>query len=114
MTEKVIGEIRFIETEDGFRIEVKGDKEQLKEMGWGPGMMRPRSKGMGRGRKRFWREWRRGRKHGFGPPHAGHAGHAHRAHHGCGSTHAGAKPWWGWEEGESEQSAGYEKPPKSV
>ena len=33
MTEKVIGEIRFIETDDGFRIEVKGDKEQMREMG---------------------------------------------------------------------------------
>lgn len=38
MSEKVLQEIRFIETNDGFRIEAKGDKEQLKAMGLGPGM----------------------------------------------------------------------------
>jgi hypothetical protein len=48
MTEKVIQEIRFIETDDGFRIEAKGDKEQLKAMGFGPGMF---SMGRGFGRK---------------------------------------------------------------
>jgi hypothetical protein len=30
MEEKVIHEVRVIETEDGFRIEIKGDKEQIK------------------------------------------------------------------------------------
>jgi hypothetical protein len=29
--EKVIQEFRVIETDDGFRIEIKGDKEQLRE-----------------------------------------------------------------------------------
>jgi hypothetical protein len=29
--EKVIQEFRIIETEDGFRIEIKGDKERLRE-----------------------------------------------------------------------------------
>ncbi len=29
--EKVIQEFRIIETDDGFRIEIKGDKEQLRE-----------------------------------------------------------------------------------
>jgi len=29
--EKVIQEFRVIETEDGFRIEIKGDKEKMKE-----------------------------------------------------------------------------------
>jgi hypothetical protein len=28
--EKIINELRVIETDDGFRIEVKGDKEQIK------------------------------------------------------------------------------------
>jgi hypothetical protein len=36
--EKVIHEVRIIETEDGFRIEIKGDKERLREMGIGKGM----------------------------------------------------------------------------
>ena len=109
MTEKVVGEIRFIETDDGFRIEMKGDKERLKEMGWGPGMMGLRGKGMGRGRKRFWHEMRRGHEHG--------PGHRHGPGHGCGPGHAGTGgpwSWWGREEHESEQSGGYEKPPKNV
>jgi len=38
MSEKVIHEVRFIETDDGFRIEVKGDKERIRKMGFGPGM----------------------------------------------------------------------------
>jgi hypothetical protein len=28
--EKVVNELRVIETDDGFRIEIKGDKEQIK------------------------------------------------------------------------------------
>jgi hypothetical protein len=39
MPERVIHEVRFVETDDGFRIEVKGDKECIREMGFGPGMM---------------------------------------------------------------------------
>jgi hypothetical protein len=41
--EKVIQEFRIIETDDGFRIEIKGDKEQLRDFvmnmdprRWGP------------------------------------------------------------------------------
>jgi len=30
--EKVIGELKIVETEDGYRIEIKGDKEKMKEM----------------------------------------------------------------------------------
>jgi hypothetical protein len=30
MMEKIINEFRVIETDDGFRIEIKGDKEKLK------------------------------------------------------------------------------------
>ena len=33
MEEKVLFELRVIETEDGYRIEVKGDKERLKQEG---------------------------------------------------------------------------------
>jgi hypothetical protein len=39
VTEKVLHEVRFIETDDGFRIEVKGDKERIRQMGFGPGLM---------------------------------------------------------------------------
>jgi len=67
MTEKVLHEVRFIETDDGFRVEIKGDKEQLKKMGmmhfgkkgFGPGMFF----GRGPGKRGFW-----GRGHGYGPP----------------------------------------------
>ena len=61
MTEKVLHEVRFIETDDGFRIEVKGDKERMRELGCGPGMM-----GFG---PRFRRRMRRARRWGpgFGP-----------------------------------------------
>jgi hypothetical protein len=36
--EKVINEFRVIETDDGFRIEIKGDKEAIRRMlrGFGP------------------------------------------------------------------------------
>jgi len=30
--EKVIKEFKIVETEDGYRIEIKGDKEKMKEM----------------------------------------------------------------------------------
>ena len=67
--EKVIQEFRIIETDDGFRIEIKGDKDQLREWvmnldprrwgshrgpGWGFPFFAP---WMGRGK----------RGHGFGP-----------------------------------------------
>jgi hypothetical protein len=103
MTEKVVGEIRFIETDDGFRIELKGDKGRLKEMGWGPSMMGPRGMGHGRGRKRFWRKMQHGHQHGPG--------------HGCGpgpGMTGGPWFWWGREEDKFEESDEYEKPPKDV
>jgi len=66
MADKVIHELRIVETDDGFRIEVKGDKERLKEMGFGhgfgPGMAHD---WMHRGRRGGGR--RRGSGHGFGP-----------------------------------------------
>ena len=41
MADKVIHEVKFIETDDGYRVEINGDKEQLKKMfdkgrGFGP------------------------------------------------------------------------------
>lgn len=99
MAEKVIGEIRFIETDDGFRVEVKGDKERLRQMGWSPGM------GFGPG-KRFWRKkW-----------HGGRHGHGHR--HG----HHGPPPpgidfdlwgWWDWWSDELDEDED-DMPPKGV
>ncbi len=62
MAEKVIHEIRIIETDDGFRIEIKGDKEAIKKMGFGPFAKGGFGPGMffGRGRGKFW--------HRHGPP----------------------------------------------
>jgi hypothetical protein len=50
MDEKVLYEIRYVETEDGFRIEAKGNKKGLRRMGYGPKAIL--SRGGGRGRKR--------------------------------------------------------------
>jgi len=51
MAEKLIHEYKLIETEDGYRIEIKGDKEQIKR--W--------MEGGGRHRGRGWRS------RGYGP-----------------------------------------------
>jgi hypothetical protein len=32
--EKVIGEFKIVETEEGYRIEIKGDKEMLSGLRW--------------------------------------------------------------------------------
>ena len=72
MADKVISEFRVIETEDGYRIEIKGDKEQMKKWfehrgGFGPGM------GFGR------HGWGHGPGRGFGSffgrHHHGPGGH---------------------------------------
>lgn len=97
MSEKVISEIRFVETDDGFRIEFKGDKERWREMGFGPGS---------------WR-WGPGRRHDHGPQHGyGHHRHHWRGHHkhgrqgqGCGP---GFEPWAWWGQWGEEP----EEPPK--
>ena len=94
MTEKVIHEVRFIETEDGFRIEVKGDKERIRQIGFGPGMM-----GFGPGMCRHRRHGRHGRR-------------MHRHGHGFAS-------WGGWwddseEDDDDEFAAGPEKSPKEA
>jgi hypothetical protein len=65
MADKILHEIRFIETDDGYRIEIKGDKEQIKKMGFGHLM------GVGH-RMRHWRRprrtWRHRRGYGYAPP----------------------------------------------
>lgn len=39
--EKIINEVRVIETDDGFRIEIKGDKEKIKDFMSSLGKHRP-------------------------------------------------------------------------
>ncbi len=87
MAEKIIHEVQVIETDAGYRIEIKGDKEQLRKMGFIPKM-------------HF------GPKMGFWQPH-GHHGrpHHHRhhkphrgeqRHHKCGPEFMeyDLGPWW--------------------
>ena len=70
MSEKVIREIKIIETDEGFRIEMNGDKEQLRKMlfeGGKPFFMpfgHERGRGFG----------------GFGHRHEQHE-HEHHGHH---------------------------------
>ncbi len=79
MAEKVIHEVRITETDDGYRIEIKGDKERLKEMGFGRGFPFPGMFGMG--------------GHGpFGRHHHGPFGHGFP----FGRRHG--PPWWHEEE----------------
>jgi hypothetical protein len=101
MAEKVIHEVRFIETDDGFRIEVKGDKERLKEMGFGPGMM-GFGHGMGFGPRMIFKRHRHGR-HGHG--------HRRRRRFGPGF---GPWAWWNdWFE-QSDEDETEEMPPKDA
>lgn len=92
MADKVIHEFRFIETDDGFRIEFKGDKEKMRKMGFGPGMGRHFSCGgiFGQGWNpgmHFWRHKKsKQRGPGFGPPWT----------------------WWDWDEEEESE------PPKKA
>ena len=71
MAEKVIQEVRIVETDDGFRIEIKGDKERLRQMGIGKGMF------------------------GFGGM-GGHGPFGHRGPRGFGFPfgRGGRGPWW--------------------
>ena len=62
MDEKIIHELRIIETEDGFRIEIKGDKERLREMGFGKGFPFGLGRMMGHG------PFGHHGRHGFGFP----------------------------------------------
>jgi hypothetical protein len=71
MEDKVIHEVRVIETDDGFRIEVKGDKERIRKMGFEHGFGHGFGPGMGfRRRRRHFRRhggMRRGFHPGYGP-----------------------------------------------
>jgi hypothetical protein len=63
--EKIHYEIRFVETDDGYRLEAAGDKHALNRMGIGPNMLnrsRKRGHGPARGRRG---PGRRGRGRGF-------------------------------------------------
>ncbi len=66
MSEKVLYEVRFIETEDGIRIEMKGDKERWREKAseW-------RKRHEERQDWRAWKRWERRFRHpwffGCGP-----------------------------------------------
>ncbi len=67
--DKIIHEFKIIETDDGFRIEIKGDKERIREMGLfrmmkGFGRMKGGPGWPGHKGHRFQRRWR---KYGFGP-----------------------------------------------
>ena len=72
--EKVLHEVRIVETEDGFRIEIKGDKERLKEMfskgfpfsGMGGGFGGPFGRGFGPGRHGHHGPFGWGRRGGWG------------------------------------------------
>jgi hypothetical protein len=57
--ERVINEFRVIETDDGYRIEIKGDKDKLKDLFMGAKRWHRRSRGFG------WRPF------GFGGMHWG-------------------------------------------
>ena len=56
MSEKVIYELRLIETEDGLRIEMKGDKERMRDFARGHGMR-------GFGRHDGWKKWAQHGRH---------------------------------------------------
>lgn len=93
MAEKVIHEVRIIETDDGFRIEIKGDKEHLRQMGFGKDWEQFGPGRMGRG------PWGRGSWGHHGPRGFGFPFGHHR--HG---------PWGWWTEEEEEGKAKPESP----
>lgn len=73
MADKILHQITFIETDDGFRVEIKGDKEKIRESGFGPRMAGRLFGGFGS------RMGRRGRGR-----HRHHHGHSHGYGHGRG------------------------------
>lgn len=97
MAEKILHEIRLVETDDGYRLEVKGDKERLKEMGFDPRMA-----GLGGGMMGF------GPRMFFGRHRRGHRGHRRRGRFGHGH---GPRGWWNrWDE-EADEGEAPEKAP---
>jgi hypothetical protein len=108
MSEKIIHQITITETDDGYRIEIKGDKEKLRAMGFGRGFG-----GFGPGMM-F-----RGMRPGFGGRPGPHGFHGHHGHHGDHGDfgHRGPGGWgrrgWGaqWRErseAQQEQEATHE------
>lgn len=91
MSEKIIHEVKLIETETGYRLEINGDKERIKQMGFGPGMF-------------GFSPWMK--RHGRRSRHLRHHGRHHGHHRG---------PWgWKWgEAGHEEEQAG-DEPIKSA
>lgn len=83
MSNEVIHEIRVIETEDGYTIEMKGDKEALREMIFSAQGLNLYGKRMGGGA--------RGRRHN-GEKH-GHRGHREHGHHQKTKRHFGRGEW---------------------
>jgi len=63
MDEKVHYEIKFVETEEGYRLEATGDKKALNRLGIGPNMVGRKRRGGHRGRK-DWARARHARKAG--------------------------------------------------
>ncbi len=104
MVEKILHEVRFIETDEGFRIEVNGDKEKLRKMRFGPGMMgfNPGMMGFGPMRKRRHHK-RHGKHHVHGHHCHGRHGHDSEEHeHGHDRRRRrgrgfGASIWGPWE-----------------
>lgn len=95
MNEKVTHEIRIIETEDGFRVELKGDKEELRRLmfGGGWGNLRQFFGNFGFGPRGF-------NPRGFGRPGFGHHQHGpnheerEMPRHGRKRHHYDLGPWW--------------------
>ncbi|MDX1412004.1 MAG: hypothetical protein R3351_07585 [Nitrospirales bacterium] len=104
MADKVIHEVRFVETDDGFRIEVKGDKERMRQMGWDSERMAEMGAqfmGSPFGWGPAMRQWRRmwqgespGGKHAYGQPGFGPWG------------------WWNWWFEDEDETAEAAQPPK--
>ena len=97
MADKVLGQISFIETDDGFRVEIKGDKERIRKMGFPPDAEAWREMGFDP------EQWTKGfrRRHGW-------------RHGPWGRRHFGSfGPWmWGWCWGDDEpEDEAYEKSP---
>ena len=76
MDDKILGQISFIETDDGFRVEIKGDKERIRKMGFPPDPDMWKDMGFGAerwskgfGRKGGWHRgpWKHNHSGGFGP-----------------------------------------------
>ena len=79
MADKLTHECRVIETDDGFRIEIKGDKNRLREL-FGHGM--EEGCGMGHGHGIGGLHGLRGLLHGHGHSMGhGHPEHSHSAKH---------------------------------